>query len=920
MKKGKPNNMNKGNRWDRTILGSVSVVIPTYNVEEYISEALDSLVNQSIFTDLNIFVVDDGSTDSSAAIVTKYVRAYDNMHLLRGNHSGPGAARNLALKVARDEFITFMDSDDVIPPTAYELMRNKLQSDPNLEFVTGKMTTFPKEQAFFWQTAYDHGERTVSSILEAPELIHSGSACNKMFRRSVLAERGEHFPETAHFEDARVVIPFLLQSKRFAIVPDTVYLYRKREHGGSIMDSLFSRKQNYWDYLTLIEEVSALSLTLPHLVKRTAEMFCVRGFQGFLLRQADILTSPESIAFLRRSYIVFENVPAWLIRRNTHNPRHANPYGLLRAMGRRNEFSGLSADTRIHFVDGKPQLGMLRMGDYDSLMRSSGFSAWAESIRRDGRFIVVEGRITGRGLPISEKPAVGLSLLLGNRSFAAEWVQRADRPPLAGAWSAFQARIPVSKWPRGEYFPKLRFSEGTGHFKTRLVKTLGLFRNSRTFRSSGYLYEIRSNHKNQVGITKYAVPSNFRHRIRHLISRWNTDRKDDLTFANLVALRAIFKPLIRKRIWLLGERWDMAQDNSASLFKYLSRSSGSDIQAFYVVDKESAAYCRMKKYGRVIPHGSLRHKVYLCIAEAMVSAFDTDTYLKPRGWQKSHFVEYFIGRTDIRRVFLQHGVTFRGDGITGLHRMASGYDLVVSAAPSEAEYFSNTLGYSDRAVPVGFPRFDSLSHVSSEGRRKILFAPTWRADLVVPSYSESANSSDAEAFRESHYYKSIMDFLNSPSLHNSLEKNDCDLYFLPHYEVKELFRLETNKLDRVKIASTDEADFQMWLRIADVFITDYSSTSFDVAFMGTPVIYFGWDPVDKTTGEFFVYSYFHYQSDGFGPVALSPDDVVAYIDLIADNGFQMDAMYKTRVHSFFSLPDGKTYGAAVAEAIRSIGR
>ena len=97
----------------------VSVIIPVYNVEKYLRQCLDSVVNQTL-KDIEIICVDDGSTDNSLAILEEYAANDDRFIILEQKNQGAGAARNKGLEVAKGEFVHFMDSDDWIETYAYE--------------------------------------------------------------------------------------------------------------------------------------------------------------------------------------------------------------------------------------------------------------------------------------------------------------------------------------------------------------------------------------------------------------------------------------------------------------------------------------------------------------------------------------------------------------------------------------------------------------------------------------------------------------------------------------------------------------------------------------------------------------------------------------------------------------------------------
>ena len=102
----------------------VSVIVPVYNVEEYLERCLDSLVNQTL-KDIEIIIVNDGSTDGSKEIIQKYLNKYKNIVYLEKENGGLSSARNYGIPYAKGEYIGFVDSDDYVEITMYENMYNK---------------------------------------------------------------------------------------------------------------------------------------------------------------------------------------------------------------------------------------------------------------------------------------------------------------------------------------------------------------------------------------------------------------------------------------------------------------------------------------------------------------------------------------------------------------------------------------------------------------------------------------------------------------------------------------------------------------------------------------------------------------------------------------------------------------------------
>ena len=106
--------------------GLISIIIPVYNAEKYLSRCLDSVVNQT-YKKLEIIVVDDGSTDNSRKILEKYKKRDNRIVLLYKDNGGQSSARNIGLKRAKGEYIGFVDSDDYIVDNMYEFLKNMIE-------------------------------------------------------------------------------------------------------------------------------------------------------------------------------------------------------------------------------------------------------------------------------------------------------------------------------------------------------------------------------------------------------------------------------------------------------------------------------------------------------------------------------------------------------------------------------------------------------------------------------------------------------------------------------------------------------------------------------------------------------------------------------------------------------------------------
>jgi CDP-glycerol glycerophosphotransferase len=209
--------------------GLVSVIVPIYNVEAYLRDSLDSIRSQT-YRELQVILVDDGSTDGSMAIAAEFVAADDRFQLVRQANAGLSAARNTGLPYAIGEFLAFVDSDDVLAAFAYELMVRAARVSGS-DFVTGGVHRL-RSHGHKW--GYPHAEvfKTTSlktHISEDNLLLRDRTIWNKLFRRTFWDKHAFTFPVGRLFEDAPVTIPAHALAKHVTVLNVPIYFWRVRE-------------------------------------------------------------------------------------------------------------------------------------------------------------------------------------------------------------------------------------------------------------------------------------------------------------------------------------------------------------------------------------------------------------------------------------------------------------------------------------------------------------------------------------------------------------------------------------------------------------------------------------------------------------------------------------------------------------------
>ncbi len=242
----------------------VSVIVPVYNVEKYIKNCLESLVNQTL-KDIEIIIVNDGSTDSSKSIIYEYIEKYNNIVYLEKENGGLSDARNYGLNYAKGEYIAFLDSDDYADISIYEKMYNKAIEE-NSDYV---------ECDFYWAYPKNSKDNLPSKSKSNTDVKHEGSfsklkldngyiyknkremmiygrvvAWNKLIKRGIITEK---FPVSLNYEDVEFFYKLIPNVNKFSFVKEPLIYYIQREN--SIVNKqdyrtgqIFNVFNNVFDY------------------------------------------------------------------------------------------------------------------------------------------------------------------------------------------------------------------------------------------------------------------------------------------------------------------------------------------------------------------------------------------------------------------------------------------------------------------------------------------------------------------------------------------------------------------------------------------------------------------------------------------------------------------------------------------------
>lgn len=209
----------------------ISIIVPVYNAEPYLDNCLDSIAAQT-WGNLEVWLVDDGSTDASPALCDARAAADSRFHVLHQANAGVSAARNTALERATGQYLQFVDGDDYLPSAATERLA-RTAGATGADLVIGR----------FWRVAgtrkalQGHIRRDgvftrrefAEEMLKAPANFYYGVLWNKLYRRSIVESRGLRFErEVAWGEDFLFNLEYIRSVRLVAAVPRPLYYYIKR--------------------------------------------------------------------------------------------------------------------------------------------------------------------------------------------------------------------------------------------------------------------------------------------------------------------------------------------------------------------------------------------------------------------------------------------------------------------------------------------------------------------------------------------------------------------------------------------------------------------------------------------------------------------------------------------------------------------
>ena len=248
----------------------LSIIIPVYNVEKYIDECLDSITRQT-FNDMEIICINDGSTDSSAEILSKWQKKDSRIIVSQQINKGPSAARNNGIDIASGKYITFVDSDDILSLEMYSIMMEQAIKD-NLDIIGCSFTTFPNGEIRNFALTTNKVTNCKTLISSSKELHSTNDLCytwRYIIKKTILDNNNIVFNEKIKYgEDMIFMIDTIFNCNKILLIDNPLYFYRVNNK-----DSIMHKK-----YKADLD--TALQLLVKE-KKKLVEKYCIDKYTPF---------------------------------------------------------------------------------------------------------------------------------------------------------------------------------------------------------------------------------------------------------------------------------------------------------------------------------------------------------------------------------------------------------------------------------------------------------------------------------------------------------------------------------------------------------------------------------------------------------------------------------------------------------------
>lgn len=858
-----------------------SVVIPIFNSEEYLKECLDSVINQT-FKDLEIICINDGSTDNSEAILQDYANKENRMKIYSQEHKGQGAARNYGMALAKGEFISFLDSDDMISENTLKSVYEFFKKHDEIDVVSIPIYYFNERNHglnYKFDIKNDSKNRVVD-LIETPDAIQT-SVSSSFIRASAIKDL--KFDEELIIDEGLVFVnKILLLKNKMGLVKDGEYYFRMANEK-SLTKTAKSKKGFYNYRLKCLKELIDYSIE-----KKGQALEFIQGAITYTFKSYESMKDfPKTMSkdeigeFWERLYDILGHIDDDIL---------TNPLIISKKIDYFGDFLIYIKNNRDFRVEEDEEgYTCLKTGDY-TINRLEKHRIFFDIIELKDGFL----NLSGNYVSSCKKNGLGIEAIKVHKGkkerFEGKVVEyprtpRETRRCLGIDWRFdynFEFKIPIDK--KGETkinFHMILDEEG----KKVVMKNNMAFRKFAEISKFSHYYIKDSQILAAVNNSFLIMPYNFKKALHYEL----TSIKSIGLTRPRYWIRSIFYRLLHllsypimkdKKINIYMDRRENTGDNGEHLFRYAVEQDDG-ISKYFAVNKDCNEFKKLKKeYGnKILSFGSFKHKFIYMFTEKLISSQGYKNHVNPFADLNLKLVQ---GISSPPVYFLQHGVG-KYDMRSWLRKYDINFSLILTVSDYDQEAFLNTYNYDENIIQeLGFPRYDNLTNENL--KKEIVIIPTWRKQIK-----------SRVGLLGSEYYRRWNNLLNNEELINFTNEKGYKIVYKPHPNSLKFLEL----FDTEKVVVDDFRRFHDILCESALMITDYSSVNFDFAYLEKPVIYYQYGDDYHFEGDALIDD----EISTFGEIIKDEDALIAKIMEYIENDCKMEERYIERVEKFFKYHD-----------------
>lgn len=854
----------------------VSVIVPVYNVEPYLRDCLDSLLAQTIdHEQMEVLLINDGSTDNSLAICQEYAEMFSCFKLFSKENEGLSATRNYGIRNAKGKYLIYLDSDDTFTPETLKSITDFFDTVyDEVDLVTYKIQNY-KNGVKVGGLHYRYKYLTKSGVYDLKDYPYL-CITNICYCVKNMGSKNIYFDTTPNFrhEDQAYASEILMNKQKLGYCSKGEYCYN-RSNEGSIVTNIFHA---FYIFETSVDYFERLSSKFDNKIPVY--------FQNMILSDMAWKLSEDKLFpyhYDKESFDIAIQRLKQLLSRVDSSTIYNSPV--------------LDNFQKQYWLNMKPNVEAIVITERD---KASIYVDGTKIYSRENMEIIMHKvRVHNKRLHLRGFLKSPIYNHIGEKAkiYVIENGDEKNKRLLdvsISIHSRYRANTQTNNFYAFSYH-----CDTTEIQSIKFVVELDNIFFKTVFWCMPVAVFDTVNGKNAY------IRDNVKLTLNDNILFFDQMTNDETeSFEKEQTLKYRGKPQVynlrnasleyRKRhhVWLYYDLYTVRKDNG--YYQFINDFYHNDgIDRYYVYDHEMSDIEELfseEQKKHLVKFGSEKHKLLYISAEIVMTGFFGFSTISPFGSESEEADYLDIIKFDT--IYLQHGVLHASLEKFN-HAERSRAEKIVVSSYFEKENYVNNYGYEPyEIISTGMSRYDHIDKTSPP-KNRILFAPSWRKYLT-----NSITGSKWEVLKNkivaSDYYIKFNAFLTSPKLLRVLEEKDLYLDFKIHPIIKTAKDLFVFNNPRIRIAPDEVKieDYQM-------FITDFSSFLFDFGFLSRPIMFFVPDMPQFKSGMNNYRELDLPWEKSFGNLTLEPEEAVDEAIRLINNDFVPDPVFKERMDNFY---------------------